>query len=179
LTQPPDSFSLVFRMTNIVLPIKQKDVYGGLAEITGLIRRDSDTLVIEYQVKDDVLGMFNSGVKVLELPLGHIHSVEVEKKWFVCDFEIYLNRLPSIQKPLVIRENCLSFRINKKDIEKARTIRTSLMIAISEKRLSDMDEDDDSVYDEFKEPYSNSSNTTEKPRNTNESNGLKNILRDS
>jgi hypothetical protein len=51
-------------MTNIVLPIKQKDVYGGLAEITGLIRRDSDTLVLEYQVKDDVLGMFNSDVKL-------------------------------------------------------------------------------------------------------------------
>ena len=179
MTQPPDSFSLVFRMTNIVLPIKQKDVYGGLAEITGLIRRDSDTLVIEYQVKDDVLGMFNSGVKVLELPLNHIHSVEVEKKWFVCDFEIYLNRLPSIQKPLVIRENCLSFRINKKDIEKARTIRTSLMIAISEKRLSDMDEDDDSLPDELNESYSNTGKPEDNSRNTNDNDGLKNILRDS
>ena len=177
LTHPLDSVSLIFVMINIVLPIKQKDVYGGLAEITGLIRRDSDTLVIEYQVKDDVLGMFNSDVKILELPFSHIHSVEVEKKWFVSNFEIYLNRLPSIQKPLVIKENCLSFRINKKDLDKARTIRTSLMIAISEKRLSDMDEEDDEMLDEFSEPYTKPAK--EKPRRTDDNSGLKNILRDS
>ena len=179
MTHPHDSVSLAIVMTNIVLPIKQKNVYGGMAEIAGLIRRDSDTLVIEYQVKDDVLGMFNSDIKVLELPLSHIHSVEVEKKWFVCDFEIYLNRLPSIQKPLVIRENCLSFRINKKDIEKARTIRTSLMIAISEKRLSDMDSEDGGMSDEFSEPQNNTGTIKERPRDTDGSNGLKNILRDS
>jgi len=166
-------------MTNIVLPIKQKDVYGGLAEITGLIRRDSDTLVLEYQVKDDVLGMFNSDVKKLELPFSDIHSVEVEKKWFVCDFEIYLNRLPSIQKPLVIRENCLSFRINKKDIEKARSIRTSMMIAISEKRLSDMDEDEYDMPDELTESQKKSVSHKDKPRNNGNDDGLKNILRDS
>lgn len=166
-------------MTNIVLPIKQKDVYGGLAEITGLIRRDSSTLVVEYQVKDDVLGMFNSDVKILELPYDHIHSVEVKKKWFVTDFEIYLNRLPSIEKPLVISENCLSFRISKKDIEKARSIRTNLMIAISEKRLSDMDEEDDDMSDDFKEEHTNKRSDKETPRAADPSDGLKNILRDS
>lgn len=165
-------------MTNIVLPIKQKDVYGGLAEITGLIRRDSETLVVEYQVKDDVLGMFNSDVKILELPFGHIHSVEVKKKWFVRDFEIYLNRLPSIEKPLVIRENCLSFRINKKDIDKARSIRTSLMIAISEKRLSDMDEKDDDMSNDFEDSQTNKRAENESPRNSDQSSGLTNILRD-
>jgi len=177
LTQPFVSVSFTVAMTNIVLPIKQKDVYGGLAEITGLVRRDADTLVIEYQVKDDVLGMFNSDVKVLELPFSHIQSIEVEKKWFVCDFEIYLNRLPTIQKPLVIQENCLSFRINKKHIEKARTIRTSLMIAISEKRLSDMDEEDSGISDEFSKTDSIPSNDTDRGKNSD--NGLKNMLRDS
>jgi hypothetical protein len=166
-------------MTNIVLPIKQKDVYGGLAEITGLIRKDSDTLVIEYQVKDDVLGMFNSDVKILELPFNYIHSIEVEKKWFVCDFEIYLNRLPSIQKPLVIRENCLSFRINKKDIEKARNIRTSLMIAISEKHLSDMDNLDSESMNEQSEAYTKSNSSEKRTRDSGDNDGLQNILRDS
>jgi hypothetical protein len=163
-------------MINIVLPIKQKDVYGGLAEITGLIRKDVDTLIVEYQVKDDVLGMFNSDVKVLDLPFSHIQSIEVEKKWFVCNFEIYLNRLPTIQKPLVIRENCLSFRINKKHIEKARTIRTSLMIAISEKRLSDMDEEDEDLTNEISKPSSVSAKESGKETG---SSGLKNMLRDS
>lgn len=165
-------------MTNIVLPIKQKDVYGGLAEITGLIRRDSNKLVVEYQVKDDVLGMFNSDVKILELPFGHIHSVEVNKKWFVSNFEIYLNRLPSIEKPLVIRENCLSFRINKKDIEKARSIRSTLMIAISEKRLSDMDDEEDYISNDYTETHTNKKSGNDTPRDSDQSGGLTNILRD-
>lgn len=163
-------------MTNIVLPIKQKDVYGGMAEIAGLIRGDKNTLVIEYQVKDDVLGMFSSDVRVLELPFSHIQSVEVVKKWFVCDFEIYLNRLPTIQKPLVIRENCLSFRIDKKHVEKARSIRTTLMIAISEKRLSDMDEQEDDFSEEISKPNSVSDKESGKQA---DGGGLKNMLRDS
>lgn len=176
MAYPFDSFSFTSVMTNIVLPIKQKDIYGGMAEITGLIRKDSNVLVVEYQVKDDVLGMFHSDVKVLNLPFNHIQSIEVVKKWFVCDFEIYLNRLPTIQKPLAIRENCLSFRINKKDVEKARSIRTSLMIAITEKRLNDMDEEEEDPADEFHESKPVSAKQSNKQ--SDREGGLNNMLRD-
>lgn len=123
----------------MILPIKQSDVYGGLAEITGLLRKQESMLVLEYQVRDDVFGMFNSKIKTLELPFSQIESLEVKKKWFSAKFEIYLNRLPDIKKPLHLKENCLSFSINKKDVEKARSLCSNLLIIISEKKLADMD----------------------------------------
>ena len=95
----------------MILPVKQTDIYGGLAEVTGLIRKQESMLVLEYQVKDDVFGMFNSNIRTLELPFHQIDSIEVKKRWFSARFEIYLNRLPAIKKPLHLNENCLSFDI--------------------------------------------------------------------
>lgn len=159
----------------MILPVKQTDVYGGLAEITGLIRKQDSMLVLEYQVKDDVFGMFSSNIKTLELPFFQIESIEVKKKWFSTKFEIYLNRLPAVKKPLHLKENCLSFDINRKDLEKARNLRSNLLIIISEKKLADLDSDFDPElnYQTFDNTKTDSHNPIK-----DDNKGLRNVLRD-
>lgn len=160
----------------MILPVKQTDIYGGLAEVTGLIRKQESMLVLEYQVKDDVFGMFNSNIRTLELPFQQIDSIEVKKRWFSARFEIYLNRLPAIKKPLHLKENCLSFDIKRKDLEKARSLSSNILLIISEKKLADLDSeyqsDRDSTHPGFpgsKETYGSFSSGGE---------GLRNVLRD-
>lgn len=160
----------------MILPIKQSDVYGGLAEITGLLRKQESMLVLEYQVKDDVFGMFNSNIKTLELPFSQIDSIEVKKRWFSTKFEIYLNRLPAIKKPLHLKENCLSFDIKRKDLEKARNLRSNLLIIISEKKLADLDSDFHSEPDH--QTFGHNGRSDHHNPIENSGKGLKNVLRD-
>lgn len=157
----------------MILPITQKDVYGGLAEITGLLRLQSQLLVLEYKVKDDVLGMFNSDVKTLELPFSSIDTVQVNKKWFSANIEIYLNTLPTVKKPLQLNENCLKFRINKKDLERAKSLKTSLMLAVSEKKLADLDSD----YHGYSQTENEDAETPEPTDKSSSSRPLNNMLR--
>ena len=97
----------------MVLPVRQSDIYGGLAEISGLVRMKDETLIIEYQVQDELFGMLQSNVKNVKLPFTMIDSIEVEKRWFRHRFKIFLNQLPDTEKPLTIEGNCLTFLIKK------------------------------------------------------------------
>jgi len=127
----------------MVLPIKQNELYAGLAELNGLIRMERDTLVLEYNLKDDVLGMFNSELKVLKIPFHAIEDVIVKKKWFSARFDLYLNRLPNTDKTISVKGNCLSFIIKKDELEKAQSLRSTLMLNVSEARLRRIEEEDE------------------------------------
>ena len=126
----------------MILPIRQNEQYMGLAELSGLLRVEKDFIVLEYNLKDEMLGMFNSDLKVLKIPLHTVEEIHVKMKWFSARFEIHLNRLPKTDKSLSINGNVISFIIKKKEIKKAQSIRSSLMLHISEKRLRELDDDD-------------------------------------
>ena len=129
-------------ISGMVLPVKQNELYAGLAELNGLIRLDKETLVLEYNLKDDVLGMFNSELKVLKIPLHAIEDARVKKKWFSARFELYLNRLPKTDKTLSVDGNSLRFIIKKGDLEVAASLRSTLMLRVSEERLRRIDDED-------------------------------------
>jgi len=125
----------------MVLPIRQKDIYGGLAEISGLVRVENLKVIVEYQVQDELFGLMNSNPKRVILPYSMIDSVEVDKKWFTHYFNIYLNQFPDVEKPLSLEGNLLSFAIKKADRERALQLKSRLMLSISEYKLNKLDED--------------------------------------
>lgn len=166
------------------LPIKQDDLYMGLAEINGLLLHDKNALEIEYQVKDAVLGLMDSKVKRCRIPLAIVESIRVEKKWFSGRFKIYLNRLPDLDSAFTIEENYISFTIKKKDLEKAHRLRSNVMLELSEQRLRDLDEEGDSS---FRTEHDEREDSTEWVRGDSDSNpeqrkgnsSLENMLRKS
>lgn len=55
---------------------------SGLLESDGLISFADDTLKIEYQTSDSVLGVFKTSVKEIEIALGDIRQARMERKMF-------------------------------------------------------------------------------------------------
>jgi hypothetical protein len=162
----------------MVLPIRQDDQYMGMAELSGLLRVEKEHVVLEYSLKDEVLGMFNSDLKVLKIPLHSIDDIIVKKKWFSVRFIIYLNRLPKTDKSLHLKENTISFKVKKRELERAKSIRSSLMLRISEEKLQRLEDEDNDQKDKKNdfEFYSKS-----KPHSrtvSSDDGGLKNMLRD-
>lgn len=161
----------------MVLPIRQNEQYMGLAELSGLLRAEKDSIVLEYSLKDEMLGMFNSELKVLKIPFHAVEEIRVKKKWFSARFEIHLNRLPKTDKSLSMNGNVISFIIRKKELQKAKSVRSTLMLRISEKRLQQIEDDD-----HIEQEQINDFEFTSKPQkkaDSSEQEGLKNMLRDS
>lgn len=165
----------------MVLPIRQNEQYMGLAELSGLLRAESDTIVLEYSLKDEMLGMFNSDLKVLKIPFHTVEEIQVKKKWFSARFEIHLNRLPKTDKSLSMNGNVISFIIKKKELQKAKSIRSTLMLRISERRLQQF-EDDEFAEKEKVSDFEFTSKPIDQEQHksgSTNSDGLKNMLRDS
>lgn len=158
----------------------------GLAELSGLLRAEKDYIVLEYSLKDEMLGMFNSDLKVLKIPFHAVEEIRVKKKWFSARFEIHLNRLPKTDKSLSMNGNVISFIIKKNEVQKAHSIRSSLMLRISEKRLLELENEDEDEHENENQHVSEQTGrddflftTKSSPAGSESENGLKNMLRDS
>lgn len=55
---------------------------SGLMESDGLISYADDTLKIEYQTSDSVLGLFKTSIKEIEIDVKEIHQACIERKMF-------------------------------------------------------------------------------------------------
>jgi len=55
---------------------------SGLLESDGLISFADDTLKVEYQTTDSVLGLFKTSVKEIEIAVGDIRQARIERKMF-------------------------------------------------------------------------------------------------
>lgn len=164
-------------MPNIVLPFKQKEIYLGLAEISGLLRVVDDVLEIEYKVKDTTLGFLDSSVKSCHIPLRIIDSVEVKKKWFSVRFELIFNRIPNLDNPFQLENNLLKLSVKKQHLDKANSFRSKLMYEILENKLDHLEEEED------EEPAYRPRKKQEIPRqkkseSDTDTGGLRNMLRD-
>lgn len=162
----------------MILPFKQKEIYLGLAEISGLLRIVDQALEFEYQVKDTTLGFLDSSVKSCRIPLRIIDSIEVEKKWFSGRFDITFNRIPALDNPFQLEGNQLKLNVKKRDLEKAKTFRSKLMYEILEQKMDQYDNDESE-----KESFSSSQTTYERSRGFRHGKqtgdgGLENMLRE-
>ena len=161
-------------MPNIVLPFKQKDIYLGLAEISGLMRVADEVLELEYKVKDTTLGFMDSSVKTCHIPIRIIDTIEVEKKWFSVKFELIFNRIPDLDNPFQLEGNHLKLSVKKDHLEKANAFRSKLMYEILEGKM-----DEDEAQDEEPVNRPKKRKETPRPRRSNRNTGgLENMLRD-
>jgi hypothetical protein len=64
------------------LPFTLGGVYADLAQIRGVARLDDDHLVLEYRLQDSVVGVLQSELKELRIPLSDLESIEFQRGFF-------------------------------------------------------------------------------------------------
>lgn len=58
------------------------EAFQGLADVSGMLVLDGDTLRIDFQTADALFGVLRSGPKQLEIPLANIDAVRTGAGWF-------------------------------------------------------------------------------------------------
>lgn len=112
----------------------------GLSKAQGLINySEKEGLCIEFETKDSILGIIKSPVKQVVLYWDDIASIEVKKKWFSAQIRI---RATSMQRLKGLpSENAAEFvaTIKKEFVEQALSLRSELLLLISEKKIEQLD----------------------------------------
>lgn len=74
------------------------NAYEGFASVQGLISSDGSSLVLEFELKDAVVGVLKSKVKRIEIPIAEVVSVVLNKGWFRTRLTIQASTLTAIEE---------------------------------------------------------------------------------
>lgn len=122
--------------TRTRLPFTIENVYGGFVKVNGILRVEQDILILEFQMKDNLLGGVLKGKpKVVTIPLTNVESVEFKKNWFFANMYINVYRLEDISELPNNDNGAVKLKIRRKARERAKQIESRLGLRISELKL--------------------------------------------
>ncbi len=127
---------------NLSLPFKTEDAYSGLASVQGMIRFEPKQLVLEYQVKDNIVGMLKSGTKELRIPFENLNELTYKVNWFISRLKLHVNSMRILGEFPVGKDGIITLRINRKQRQTAREIVSQVNLRLSELRLEMLGGDD-------------------------------------
>ncbi|MFK7923667.1 MAG: hypothetical protein AB8H47_17040 [Bacteroidia bacterium] len=119
-----------------------EDAYHGLAAVNGMLRLGRKELIIEYQVKDALVGMLKSEPKELRIPFENLLEVEYKLNWILSRFKLHVNSMHILGKFPVGKDGVITLKIKRKQKKTAQELASTINLKLSEHRLEMMDRDD-------------------------------------
>ena len=98
------------------VPFTIPKLFGCLAECHGMLRGEGSSLVLEFQVQDNLFGWFRGSPKIVRLPLDQLESIEMQAGWFrASNLVIRAKSLAAVAPVPGSRQGRIELRIAKKD----------------------------------------------------------------
>ncbi len=119
-----------------------EDIYQGLARGEGLLTLQDEGVMLEFQVKDTLVGMMKSKLKQVVLPYPEILSVEVKSNIFRTIMIISVNRLSLLADLPNADRGEVKLKLRRKDKDMAFQIESRIQYLMSEMQLDPEDRTD-------------------------------------
>ena len=117
------------------LPFKITNAAHGFGEAAGILRLEDDTLLVEFRIQDNMVGILKSEIKVVEVHFEDLEEVSFTKGIFGHSLKIRIpwmalsDQIPS-EKP-----GEWTFRIVRKDAEIALDFVSSIRLVKADEQL--------------------------------------------
>jgi hypothetical protein len=113
------------------------EAYQGLAQANGILAVKEEGLLVEFEVKDSLVGVIKSGVKSVMIPYEEVISVEVKSNIFRSKMTIQVGQLGLLEGLPNTERGELKIAFRKKDKAMALDIESRIRFLASEVRLND------------------------------------------
>jgi len=118
-------------LLNPSVPVTLEHSWAGLASNTGLLRLERDTLVLEFETKDDVLKMLRSDVKRVAVPLAEVETCRWKPGWFGGKIELAVRSMSLLDGIAGAAQGSVMFGVARKDRDKASGFVANLELALA------------------------------------------------
>lgn len=115
-------------------------VNQGFAEAQGLIHIKKTSLILEFEVKDAFGGFIKSNLKEIEIPFEEIESLTYKKGFWGAKVLIEGNSMRTFEEIPESEQGRCELKIKRKDRDQAQQSISSARVALSEYKLSKLDE---------------------------------------
>ena len=119
------------------LPFVIDDVYGGLAEVRGILRLEQQAIVLEFKLQDSLLNVLKTPVTSVTIPFDQIEQLVFRKGWFGFGASLCLRAksLKSLEGLPGSHDAELVIKVARKDRPLAHEIASKVNYELSEYRL--------------------------------------------
>lgn len=118
------------------LPFSIPNVYEGLANARGIARVASSELILEFEVKDGLLGMFKSGVREVRIPFDDLADLELRKGWFSTRVCIRTRSMGAASQIPGSEGGRTLLHVAREDRRIAEVLVSTLLLNLSERELA-------------------------------------------
>ncbi len=112
---------------------------GGLAIMVGMMTLRESAFIVEYEIRDTVLGIVKTKPRRIEFKFNEIANCKYEKTWFKSNFHIKTNVFLSAKGFHNANGTDLSFQIKKKDATTAQEMAAAINARIAENLMNKYD----------------------------------------
>ena len=130
----------------ISVPFKVDYAMEGLAEIQGLIGLEPEAVIVEFQTKDALLGVWKSGMKTATIPLGDIAEVDFRKSIFGNSLIFRFTRLRAVSELPNQAAGEAKFTIERKHLDRALSFVSHVKLEVAEQQLRAAEAEADQTY---------------------------------
>jgi len=122
------------------LPFVIDDVYGGLAEVRGVLRLEQQAIVLEFKLQDALLNVVKTEVSSVTVPFEQIEQLVFRKGWFGLGASLCLRTrsLKALEAVPGDHGAELLIGVARKDRTLAREIASQVNYALSESRFKQL-----------------------------------------
>ena len=124
----------------LTLPVDIGSHLEGWARSEGILELHSDSLVLNLQSKDTVLGVLKSGVRKVTIPFNIVEEITFKSGLFRCRLEIRLTDLKALSQIPNSKDGRIRLKTSKRDKSNAMEIQSICNLAIADSRLKKMGE---------------------------------------
>ncbi len=120
------------------LPFKITGVLTDFADSEGIARLDSDGLVLEFQIKDNVLGLLKSAPREVRIPFGDLAEASFKRGFFSGAIRLRARRLTILASIPGSNASELILTCKRRDRPVAQDLASRLSMRILEHDLREM-----------------------------------------
>ena len=127
------------------IPVKFPEIYEGFADAEGVLRISSDALTLEYQVKDNLIGVVKSGVSTAVIPFDHIDEVDFRSKFLWTSLNIRVDSMQIVGDVPGAKQGTIRLKIPRRYKREAEEIAHEASIRSSQSKLDRLEDDADAL----------------------------------
>ena len=127
------------------IPVRFPEIYQGLADAEGMLRISPDALTVEYQVKDNLLGVVKSGVSTAVIPFDHIDEVDLRSNFIRTNINIRVDSMQIVDDVPGAKQGIVRLKIPRRYKKEAAVIAHEASIRSSQSKLDRLEGDADAL----------------------------------
>ena len=113
------------------VPVRMEESWGGLANNTGLLRLEGDTVVIEFETRDGMFDVLRSGVKRIDVQLADLESVRWKRGVFGGKIEFAARSMDVLAEIPGATQGRVTLSVARKDRDQAFGLVTNMELVLA------------------------------------------------